>query len=266
MKTRFRLLLQLSAVLLAVGPAARSQPAAPASVTAVPAARPVSTTEPSEGNRKAHAAWYAACEQRVAAMQGKPCDIIFIGDSITDNFTAAPTPQWDLVGREVWEKHYAGRNALNFGVGADRTEHVLWRLDHMAVGAFRPKVAVILIGTNNNINAPAEIAAGVKAVVAKTQEKFAGVKIILLSILPNARATQKMEDANRLIAPLGDDRTVFYFDLASKMPKQGDTWKGLGRDRLHLSPEGYDLWATAMEPLLTRLLGASGGPSAKTGP
>ncbi len=261
MKTLSRHLLLLSAVLLAAVPAGHSQPASPppAAPTAAPvalAARPVATTVPSEGNRKSHAAWYAACEQRVAAMQGKPCDIIFIGDSITDNFTAAPTPQWDLVGRAVWEQHYAGRNALNFGVGADRTEHVLWRLENMAIGAFRPKVAVILIGTNNNINAPAEIAAGVKAVVAKTQEKFAGVKIILVSILPNARAPQKMEDANRLIAPLGDDRTVYYFDLASRMPKQGDTWKGLGRDRLHLSPEGYELWATEMEPLLTKLLAA----------
>jgi len=219
--------------------------------------QPSSTTIPSDGNKKAHPAWYRSCEKRVGDMQGKPCDIIFIGDSITDNFTAAPTPKWDLVGQAVWEKHYAGRNALNFGVGADRTENVLWRLDHMDIKQFHPKVAVILIGTNNNINTPEEVAAGVKAVVEKTQETFAGVKVILISILPNARATQKMEDANKLIAPLGDDKTVFYFDLASKMPKDGNSWKGLGKDRLHLTSDGYELWATEMEPLLSKLLGDS---------
>jgi lysophospholipase L1-like esterase len=220
-----------------------------------PSTQPHSTTIASDSNVRAHPAWNLSCEKRVAEMQGKPCDIIFIGDSITDNFTAAPTPNWDLVGQAVWEKHYADRNALNFGVGADRTENVLWRLDNMAIKQFHPKVAVILIGTNNNINTPDAIAAGVKAVVAKTQETFAGVKVILISILPNARATQKMQDANKLIAPLGDDKAVFYFDLASKMPKEGNSWKGLGLDRLHLTADGYELWATEMEPLLSKLLG-----------
>jgi lysophospholipase L1-like esterase len=219
-----------------------------------PSTQPVSTTIPSDGNKKAHPAGYRNCEKRVADMQGKPCDIIFIGDSITDNFTASPTPKWNEVGKDVWDKHYAGRNALNFGVGSDRTEHVLWRLENMDVKGLHPKVAVILIGTNNTKNTPDEIAAGVKAVVVKTQQTFSGVKIILISILPNARATQKMEDANKLIAPLGDDKSVFYFALAAKMPAEGNGWKGIGKDRLHLSPEGYELWASEMEPLLTRLL------------
>jgi lysophospholipase L1-like esterase len=160
-----------------------------------------------------------------------------------------------MAGKGVWDQHYGGRNVLNFGVGADRTEHVLWRLENMDIKDFHPKAAVILIGTNNNINTPEEIAAGVKAVVAKTQERFGGVKIILMSILPNARATAKMEEANKLIAPIADEKSIFYFDLASKMPKEGDSWKGLGRDKLHLMPEGYELWATEMEPLLSRLLG-----------
>jgi lysophospholipase L1-like esterase len=80
------------------------------------------------------------------------------------------------------------------------------------------------------------------------------VKIILVSILPNARAPEKMAAANKLIQPLGDDQTVFYLDLAAKMTPVGDSWKGLGPDRLHLLPEGYELWASEMEPLLTKLL------------
>jgi lysophospholipase L1-like esterase len=212
------------------------------------------TTVPSDSNYKAHYAWNAGCERRVAAMQGKPCDIIFIGDSITDNFTATPTPTWGSVGGTVWDKYYANRNALNFGVGADATQNVLWRFDHMDIKEFKPKVAVILIGTNNTKNFAEDIAAGVKAVVQKTQQTFPTAKIILISILPNARATQKMAAANKLIQPLGDDKSVFYFDLASKMTPVGNSWKGLGPDRLHLLPEGYELWASEMEPLLTKLL------------
>jgi len=243
-----RLLLVASLLILNLG-------AAPTPQTATaPARRPVSTTQPSDGNKRSRPQWYADCDKRVADMKGKPCDIIFIGDSITENFIKEPTVGWDMVGKSVWDKHYATRNALDFGVGADRTEHVLWRFDNMDIKSFDPKVAVILIGTNNNINTPEEIAAGVKAVAAKTQDTFKHAKIILISILPNARATQKMEDANKLIKPLADEKTIFYFDLAAKMTKEGDTWKGLGRDNLHLTTTGYEMWATEMEPLLTKLL------------
>jgi lysophospholipase L1-like esterase len=212
------------------------------------------TTIPSDSNYKSHYASNKACEDQVATMKGKPCDIIFIGDSITQNFLGRPTPGWGSVGGTVWDKYYANRRVLNFGVGADATQHTLWRFDHMDIKEFKPKVAVILIGTNNNRNSPEDIAAGVKAVVEKTEQTFSGVKIILVSILPNARAPEKMAAANKLIQPLGDDQTVFYLDLAAKMTPVGDSWKGLGPDRLHLLPEGYELWASEMEPLLTKLL------------
>ena len=212
------------------------------------------TTVASDGNLKARPLWYQQCEARVAAMKGKPCDVIFIGDSITENFINEPSEKWTNVGITVWKKYYADRRVLNFGVGADATQHTLWRLEHMEVAEFRPKVAVVLLGTNNTRNTPDEIVAGVKAVLEKTQRLFPGVKVILVSILPNRRATQKMADANLGLRKLGDDKTVFYFDLASKMTPEGDSWKGLGGDKLHLSPEGYELWASEMEPLLTKLL------------
>jgi lysophospholipase L1-like esterase len=212
------------------------------------------TTIPSDGNSTAHADWYGQCEGRVATMKGKPCDVIFIGDSITQNFQDEPPSGWDLVGGPVWKKHYGKINALDFGVGADGTEHVLWRLDHMDIKDFTPKVAVILIGTNDTQFPAEDIAAGVKAVIAKTQATFHGVKIILLSILPTSRNTQKVIDANKIIETFGDNQTVFYFDLGSKMTPIGDNWKGVGHDHLHLSPIGYELWASEMEPLLAQLL------------
>jgi lysophospholipase L1-like esterase len=230
--------------------AVRGQTSAPSTAPAM--AR--SSTQPSDANAKRRVAWYQDCEKRVAEMKGKPVDVIFIGDSITENFIKEPTATWDMVGKSVWEKHYAGRNVLNFGVGADATEHVLWRFEHMDIKGFSPKVAVILIGTNNTQDSPQQIAAGVKAVLDKTRQTFAGVKVILVSILPNARATQKMADANQIIQTFADGKTVNYFDLASKMPPEGNSWKGLGRDRLHLTPAGYELWASEMEPLLSKLL------------
>lgn len=234
-------------------------PTAPATAQLVATAPSTqrSSTQPSDSNARRRVSWYQACEQRVAAMKGKPCDVIFIGDSITENFIDPPTATWKNVGIDVWEKHYAGRNVLNFGVGADATEHVLWRLDHMDIKGFSPKVAVILIGTNNTQDTPEQVAAGVRAVVDKTRATFQNARIILISILPNARATQKMADTNKIIQTFGDNQTIYYFDLASKMLPEGNSWKGLGNDRLHLSPDGYELWASEMEPLLSKLLAAS---------
>jgi lysophospholipase L1-like esterase len=111
-----------------------------------------------------------------------------------------------------------------------------------------------MIGTNNFNDTPEDIAAGVRAVAAATQKKFPGIKVILMSILPNARATGKMKAANTLISPLADQKTVFYIDLASKFTPEGDNWKGLSRDKLHLSPEGYEAWAAEIHALLPTIL------------
>lgn len=242
-------ILRLSAVLgfVTASLAFGAESAAPVSTPPAAPRRPESPTVPSDSNYTGrHAADNHACEAEVAAMKGKPCDLIFIGDSITQG--------WLQRGKEVWIKHYASRRALDFGVGADATQHTLWRLDHMDVGAFRPKVAVLMIGTNNTPNTPADIAAGVKAVLQKTQQTFPGVKVILMSILPNARANEKMAAVNAITRTYANHRDVFYLDLAAKMPAEGDSWKGLGPDKLHLTPEGYERWAAELDPLLAKLL------------
>jgi lysophospholipase L1-like esterase len=211
------------------------------------------STIPSDSNERSRPGNYQQCRDRVAAAKGYPVDILFVGDSITEAWTG---PAWGGYkhGAAVWDKYYASRNALNFGVGADRTQHLLYRLDTMDVKDLTPKVIVLMIGTNNNIDPAADIAAGVHAVLTKLEAMYPAAKIILVSILPNARATQLMADANALIRPFADDRTVFYFDLAAKMPPVGDSWLGLGPDKLHPDESGYQIWADAMEPLLTRLL------------
>ena len=233
MNSRLRLPLLLAAAMLLGAPGLRAAPPA--------------TAIPSDSNYTGrHAADNKACEAEVAAMKGRRCDLIFIGDSITQG--------WLQRGRAVWDAHYAGRHALDFGVGADATQHTLWRLGTMDIGSFRPKVAVLMIGTNNTRDTPEDIAAGVKAVLDKTQQVFPGVKVILMSILPNARADEKMQAVNAITRHFADGRTVIYLDLASKMTREGDSWTGLGPDRLHLTAAGYEMWAAALDPLLATLL------------
>ncbi|HUB67604.1 MAG TPA: GDSL-type esterase/lipase family protein [Candidatus Methylacidiphilales bacterium] len=195
------------------------------------------------------------CKARLAAIQGQPCDIVFIGDSITE--------RWLTVGKTTWDQFYAPHHALNLGVRGDTTENVLWRLTNMDLQSLNPKVAVILIGTNNYANEPKEIAAGVEGVISLTQNVLPGTKIILVSILPNRRANGKMVQADAILKTLADNSTVYYLDLIPLMPPATDSsgektepnWKGLGKDGLHPDASGYALWANAMQPLLTKLLG-----------
>jgi beta-glucosidase len=196
-----------------------------------------------------------ACMARIVSLKGKQCDIIFIGDSITE--------RWLGPGKAIWDKDYAPHNALDFGCSGDKTQNVLWRLDHLDVKDLNPKVAVILVGTNNTKSKPQEIADGVKAVITKTQSLYPKVKIILVSIMPNQRAQDLMMSVNPLIKEFADDKSIYWLDLVPLMPavttttadgKTDTNWKGLGTDHLHPDASGYQIWSDAMNPLLNKLL------------
>ena len=186
------------------------------------------------------------CTAQVAQFNEHDADMIFIGDSITQG--------WRGKGEAVWEANFEPRHALDFGISGDQTQHVLWRMDNYPIQRLHPKVAVVLIGTNNTRNTAPEIAAGVKAILTKTQTMFPGIKIILVSIMPNRRANDLMMSANTILRSFADDQTIYYLDLVPVMTPVGDNWKGLGSDHLHPDASGYQLWADAMMPLLNRLL------------
>ncbi len=256
-----RLALCLALLPLAATAQTQAPVPAPSIVTTPTAPR---TTIPSDSNERARPRNYQDCRDRVAAANaandsGKHIDLLFVGDSITEAWSG---PAWGGYqhGAAVWEKVYAPRNALNFGVGADTTQNLLYRFATMDVKKLTPKVVIFMIGTNNVRDTAADIAAGVHANLTRIQILYPAAKVILVSILPNARATQLMADANDLIKPFADNRTIFYFDLASKftpVPATDTTpatWIDLAPDRLHPTEPGYQLWADSMEPLLTQIL------------
>ena len=218
-----------------------------ANLLAAPSAEPLKSTLPDSGNYLPRIPLQTSWEDYLQTKKGKPVDIIFIGDSITEQW------RWGS-GKPVWQKYYAER-ALDFGVGSDKTQHALWRLENLDIKGFHPKVAVVLIGTNNwePIYTPEEVAAGVKAVVSKTQQLFSGVKVILVSILPNQRANDKMMAVNAITSQFADNRSVYYLDLASKFAPHNNVWQGYQNDHLHLNTQGYETWAAELNPLLTKL-------------
>jgi len=192
--------------------------------------------------------------KRVKDSQGL-AKVIFIGDSITQG--------WEGNGKEVWAKYYAPRQALNLGIGSDHTQHVLWRLDHGNLDALRPKVAVVLIGVNNipdTNNTPRQVLEGVTAVVRKLREKLPETKVLLLGIFPfredfcdqRAKALQ----VNQALHKLDDGQWIHFLDIGHRfIQPDGRISRSMMRDFLHLSPDGYRLWAEAIEPDLASMLG-----------
>ena len=236
-------------------PIAPPPPATPTETAPAKLPEPLSATTPDNTRYVNDPGLLAPCQARLDAFSDKPCDIIFIG--------ASNIAGWAKAGQAVWDQTYAPRHALNFGVEGDKTQNTLWRLNNMDIQNLKPKVAVILIGANNIANSSHEIADGVKAVLANTQAAFPGVKIILVSLLPNERANNTLMQANSIIRNYADDSTIYYLDLIPFMPpittptpdgKTETNWKGLSADRVHASAEGYQIWAAAMEPLLLKLL------------
>jgi lysophospholipase L1-like esterase len=241
------LVLMLSAASFALGQNAVASKPEPPMADLAP------STIPSDSNYQAHLDWNRQCESRVLAVAHKRVDIMFIGDSITQNWTSA---DWgdEFRGRLVWAENYAAKFALNFGVGADKTQNVLWRMDTMGIKDLHPKVIVLLIGVNNYQYSPQQIADGTKTILTKVQTFYPGSKTILVSILPNRLAYETTIKANALTRSFADGKNVFYLDLFSLFVPDGDNWVGMGADHLHPNEVGYRLWADAMRPLLTRLL------------
>jgi lysophospholipase L1-like esterase len=184
--------------------------------------------------------------------------LLFIGDSITHG--------WEGNGaKEIWQQYYKKRHAINLGIGGDRTEHVLWRLDNGNLDGLHPKLAVLMIGTNNASagNTPEEIADGVRAIVEKLRAKTPECKVLILAIFPRGETPkdhlrQVNEGANERIAKLADDQHVFYLDIGPKfLGPDGTLSKEIMPDRLHPNEKGYQIWADSIEPTVARLLGES---------
>lgn len=179
-------------------------------------------------------------------------DLVFLGDSITQG--------WG--NNETWKRYFAPRNAANMGIGGDRTQHVLWRLDHGNVEGIKPKLVVLMIGTNNSNgddNTAEEIGDGIKAIVAKLREKLPETKVLVLGIFPRGEKPNPQRDKNakasQLASEAADDKMVFYLDIGQQFLTADDTLtKKIMPDYLHLSPQGYEIWAKAINDKVTELM------------
>jgi lysophospholipase L1-like esterase len=189
-------------------------------------------------------------------------DVYFEGDSITRRWGATDYPQL----LENWKQNFFGWNAADFGWGADRVENILWRLENGELDGVNPKVIVLLGGTNNVPNGNAEdISRGLAKVVRVMREKAPNAVVIVTAIFPRNDIATAMPIINRVnedLAKLADGKKVRFLNFNAKLADaSGTLFPGMmNPDKLHPAVPGYQVWADALKPIFTELL----GPPAKT--
>jgi lysophospholipase L1-like esterase len=190
-------------------------------------------------------------EKYVARAKEGNVDVVFLGDSITAGWRKAP---------ELWNQRYEPLKAVNFGVGGDGIQHVLWRVENGEFDGVSPKVVVLLIGTNNAGRGPARVAEGIEHLVGVIRAKSPATKVLLLAIFPReregeAKQVATIKEVNARIAKLDDRKSVRFLDIGRKfLDADGKFRKDLFSDGLHPNPAGYQVWADAMQPLLDEML------------
>ena len=204
--------------------------------------------------------WIARHEEYVAEAKQGGISLLFIGDSITDGW------RWGNGGVHVWPQFYASRHAANFGIGWDRIQNVLWRMENGELENISPKVVILLIGTNNTgneddgrpRNTTPEIIAGISYLVGQIHGRLPQSKILLLGLFPRGEKSDpiraQVRAVNLGLARLAD-RQIRFLDLGEKfLTPDGTLSRDLFPDLLHPNARGYQIWAEAMEPTLAEML------------
>ncbi len=199
-------------------------------------------------------------ESFLARGKAGPIGVLFLGDSITDNWSRAP---------EIWNKYYGQYQPANFGIGGDTTQNVIWRIEQGELDGIHPRVVVLMIGTNNaGSNDAAEIFAADRKIVGMIRTRLPDAKVLLLAIFP--RGSRKNRDGtednyalrmeiinavNPQLATLDDGVHVRYLDIGAKfLGPDGKIPDAIMSDHLHPTVAGYQLWADAMQPLLAEMM------------
>ena len=200
--------------------------------------------------------WLSQHEANVATARKGGIDILFLGDSITAGWG------WGHGGSRLWAADFAPRHAANFGIGWDRIQNVLWRVENGELDGINPRAVVLLIGTNNAgnedngrpRNTTPEIIEGVSNLVRRIQIQLPETKIILFGLFPrgtrNDPVRAQVAAVNAGLAQLAGERVKFLDIGREFLASDGTLPREMFPDLLHPNEKGYQIWADAINPAL----------------
>src|ERR1700741_543531 len=179
--------------------------------------------------------------------------LLWIGDSIPQG--------WETEAADVFDREFGMLAPLNLGVSGDRTEHVLWRLATGDYDGLRPKLVVVMIGTNNTghrMDPPADIAAGIREILVQLKQRFPKATLALLAIFPCAEtpesnARKNNEAVNALLPAIAKEQGAEWLDInRAFVDDKGALSRALMPDLLHPNRRGYEIWANAIRDSIKR--------------
>jgi lysophospholipase L1-like esterase len=175
-------------------------------------------------------------------------DICFLGDSITQGWPD-----------DLLKQYFDSYRPANFGIGGDRAENVLFRLQNGELADTTPKLIVVLLGINNlgMGNTPGEAALGIALVLRKLRTKIPEAKILLLGVFPSKQAENdaKIRQINDYLAKMDDGKIIRFLNInAQFVAKDGKLRHDLFRDAVHLNRNGYIIWAESIKATVEALM------------
>ena len=195
-------------------------------------------------------------------------EVVLVGDSITHFWSGSPEAgAYGEKGAQSWSSLFGDTRVLNLGFSADRTQNVLWRLEHGELDGLSPRLVVLLIGTNNLVGepgfdracSPAEIAEGVFGLVAVIREKAPAATIVVMGVFPRGESpadpfrSQIVELNARLAHRCSSLPGITFLDIGEKfLAPDGSLRADLMPDFLHPCESGYALWADALAKVMKK--------------
>lgn len=177
---------------------------------------------------------------------GGETDVVLLGDSITEGW------QWS----STWGKAFAGLKVLNYGIGGDRTENLLWRIENGLLDALRPRVVTLMVGVNDLWISPvaADVVTGVVACAKAIHARLPYARLVHFGILPTsgsaARVNPLVQKINAKCAKAAGEYNATWIDLTPDFcTKPGELKPGLLSDGVHLLDAGYQIWGDKLRPL-----------------
>lgn len=201
---------------------------------------------------------------RSLATRERNATLVFLGDSITQGLTGSADRVARPDGARVFDRFQGARGALSLGVSGDRTEHVLYRIQHGALATLDPAVVVLMIGVNNVNSAGhtgAEVSEGLAAVVHSLLQREPQAHVLVCGPFPSGPTPEDprrvaLDRANARAADLGKLERVTYLDLRGLfVDEKGLPNSRMSGDHIHITGEGKAAWMEAIEPTLKELLG-----------
>jgi lysophospholipase L1-like esterase len=209
-----------------------------------PAGQPVATSP------RPRLDWLDRFQANLNRYNAGPYAMIWDGDSITDN--------WQGAGKAAWAAHFGNIKTADFAIGGDQVQHVIWRVQHGQLKGQDPKLVMLMIGTNNLGQEPQGVVDGIKMLIGEYEKRCPHAQILLLGIFPRSPkptdpARAWIAKVNAIISGYSSDPRVTYLDFGAKfLQPDGTLTPDIMADYLHPGAKGYEIWASAILPVVQK--------------